>query len=72
MGKYLSVIVGAAVALLGLVWLISWWGDFLLVLRGCVPAMFIFGGAIAVIAGASEIKDELASKKESKKEEEKK
>lgn len=66
MGKYLSVIIGAIVALLGVFGLIGWWGDFLLVLRGSVPAMLIFGGAIAVIAGVSEIKDELASKKEEK------
>ena len=67
MGKYMSVIVGAIVALLGLWALLGWWGDFLLVLRGCVPAMLIFGGVIAVIAGLSEMKDELASKKEEKK-----
>jgi hypothetical protein len=66
MGKYLSVIIGAIVALLGVLGLIGWWCDFLLVLRGSVPAMLIFGGVIAVIAGLSEIKDEIASKKESK------
>ena len=67
MGKYLSVIIGAIVALVGLLGLIGWLGDFLLVLRGSVPAMLIFGGVIAVIAGISEIKDESASKKEEKK-----
>lgn len=67
MGKYLSVIIGAVVALLGLWGLIGWLDDFLLVLRGSIPAMLIFGGIIAVIAGVSELKDELASKKEEKK-----
>ena len=67
MGKYLSVIIGAIVALLGLWGLAGWWEDFLLVLRGSVPAMLIFGGIIAVIAGISEIRDEVASKKEEKK-----
>ena len=67
MGKYLSVIIGAIVALLGLWGLLAWWCDFMLVLRGSVPAMLIFGGVIAVIAGISEIKDELASKKEEEK-----
>ncbi len=66
MGKYLSVIIGAIVALLGLWGLVRWWCDFLLILKGSVPAMLIFGGVIAVIAGLSEIKDELASKKENK------
>ena len=67
MGKYLSVIIGAIVGLLGLWGLIGWWCDFTLVLRGSIPAMLIFGGIIAVIAGLSEIKDELESKKEEKK-----
>ena len=67
MGKYLSVIVGGVVALLGVFGLIGWWGDFVIVVRGSLPAMLIFGGVIAVIAGISEIKDELASKKEEKK-----
>jgi small neutral amino acid transporter SnatA (MarC family) len=72
MGKFLSVIIGTAVAVLGLVGLFAWIGDFLVVLKGSVPIFLIFGGAIAVIAGVSEIKDELAAKKEEKKEEEKK
>lgn len=63
MSKYLGVIIGAIVVLLGLKGIMCWWGDFLTVLRGGLPAMFIFGGAIAVIAGISEIKDELSSKK---------
>lgn len=63
MGKYVSVIVGAIVALLGLIGLVKWWGSFLIMLKGSIPAMLIFGGAIAVIAGLSEIRDELATKK---------
>jgi len=57
MGKYLSIIIGAIVALLGLIGLAGWWCDFLIVLKGSIPAMLIFGGAIAVIAGLSELKD---------------
>lgn len=67
MGKYLSVIIGGAVALLGLLGLVRWWDAFALVLKGSIPAMLIFGGVIAVIAGLSELKDELASKNEEKK-----
>lgn len=63
MGKYLSLIVGGAIAFVGLVGLLSWWPDFIMVVKGTIPAMLIFGGAIAVIAGLSEIKDEQASKK---------
>lgn len=63
MGKYLSIIIGAAVALLGVLGLAGWWCDFLTVLKGSIPAMLIFGGAIAVIAGLSELKDGEAAKK---------
>jgi hypothetical protein len=63
MGKYMSVIIGAAVAALGVTGLAGWWCDFLTVLKGTVPAMLVFGGVIAVIAGLSELKDEAASKK---------
>lgn len=67
MGKYLGVIIGAIIVLLGLRGLLIWWGDFLTVLRGSVPAMFILAGAIAVIAGFSEIRDEVSSKKKEEK-----
>ena len=66
MGKYLSIIIGAMIALLGLWLLGAWWSDFVLVIRGSIPAVLIFSGIIALIAGISEVKDELASKKEKK------
>ncbi len=72
MGKYISVIGGIAAALLGLWGVIGWWPHFIKVLQGTVPAMLIFGGLIALFLGVSEIKDELAAKKEEKKKEEKK
>lgn len=67
MGKYLSIIIGSVVALLGLWGLAAWWCDFLTVLKGSIPAMLIFGGAIAVIAGLSELKDEQVAKNSEKK-----
>ena len=59
MGKVLSLLIGAVVAILGLILLIAWWYEFLFILRGCIPVMLIFGGVIAVIAGLSELKDVL-------------
>lgn len=67
MGKYAGIIIGAIIVLLGIRGIWCWWSDFLTVLKGSLPAMLILGGAIAVIAGASEIRDELSSKKEEKK-----
>ena len=66
MGKYLSVLIGAAVTLIGIVFTARWWGDFILILKGSIPVTLIFGGAIAVIAGLSELKDERRAKKEEK------
>ncbi len=66
MSKYLGIVIGVIAALLGLRGLIAWRGDLLTVLRGSLPAIFILGGAIAVIAAFSEIKDEISSKREDK------
>ena len=66
MSKYLGVVIGVIAVLFGLKGLIIWRGDFLTVLRGSLPAIFILGGAIAVIAGISEIRDEISSKREDK------
>ncbi|MDP3790691.1 MAG: hypothetical protein Q8R38_01445 [Candidatus Omnitrophota bacterium] len=67
MGKYLGVIIGVIIVLLGVRGLLFWWPDFLTVLKGAIPAMFIIAGAIAVIAGLSEIRDELSSKEKEEK-----
>lgn len=64
MGKYTSIIIGAVVVLFGLWGLKSWWGEFIMIVKGSVPIMVIFGGIIAVIAGLTEMKDEAAAKKE--------
>jgi hypothetical protein len=66
MSKYLGIIIGAIAVILGLTGLAAYRGDLLVVLRGSIPAIFILGGAIAVIAGLSEIADEISSKKNSK------
>ncbi len=67
MSKYAGVVIGAIVVLLGVVGLVRWSYAFIAILKGVIPALMIFGGAIAVIAGLSEIKDETQSKKEEKK-----
>ena len=66
MSKYLGIVIGVITVLLGLKGLIAWRGDLLTVLRGSMPVIFILGGAIAVIAGISEIRDEISSKREDK------
>ncbi|MFH1996470.1 MAG: hypothetical protein ABIJ27_05670 [Candidatus Omnitrophota bacterium] len=67
MAKYLSIIIGAVAALLGIILLGAWRNDFITVIRGTIPVFLIFSGVIAAIAGISEMKDELASRKDEKK-----
>lgn len=63
MSKYLGLIIGIAAVIFGLNRLIAWRGDLFIVLRGSLPAIFLLGGAVAVIAAVSEIRDELSSKR---------
>lgn len=67
MGKYLSIVIGALVAVVGLILLVKWSHELLFVLRGTVPIMLILGGLIALLAGISELKDTLSGGKEEKK-----
>ena len=64
MGKTLSLTIGIIAAFIGLVLLISWWYEFLFVVRAILPILLILGGVIAVLAGISELKDVIKSKKE--------
>lgn len=57
MKNMISLLVGAIVAIVGLILLIAWWNDILLVIKGIVPGVLILVGAIVVIAGISELKD---------------
>ncbi len=52
-----TLIGGAIAAALGLVGLVIWWGQFLMVLAGIIPAMLLLGGALAVYLGFDELKD---------------
>ena len=62
MGKVLSLLIGAIVAVLGLILMIAWWYELLFVVRGVLPLFLIFGGVIAIAAGLSEFKDHLKLK----------
>ena len=61
MGKYLSVIIGSCVTILGLLGVVVWFSDTLAIIKGSVPVILVFGGVIAVIAGLTELKDEVVS-----------
>jgi hypothetical protein len=66
MMKYIGVAIGAALTILGLVALVGWWSDFVSIIKGFLPAIMIFAGVIALIAGISQMQDELTDKDKQK------
>lgn len=65
----LSVIFGLIAIVVGVVWLAMWgaWNEFIVVLQGSVPPFLVLVGLVAVAAGISSIKDNMAAKKEENK-----
>ena len=54
----MKTLIGGAIAVaLGLIGLVIWWGQFLMVLAGIIPAMLLLGGALAIYLGFDELKD---------------
>ncbi len=52
---------GLAALVLGIIGIIAWWSEFILILKGSVPIMLILGGALAAYLGFEEIKDKKSS-----------
>ena len=59
-----TLLFGVIAAVLGLAGLAIWFYDFLIILKGGVPAMLLLGGALAAYLGFDEIKDTWREKKE--------
>jgi lipoprotein signal peptidase len=59
-----AVLGGIIGIFLGVIGLIYWWAYFLKALAAMLPVVFIFGGAIALFIGISELRDSLRSKDE--------
>ena len=56
----MSLLVGGGIAaVLGLVSLIYWFGDFMTIIRGALPISLLLGGALAIYVGIDEIQDKL-------------
>ena len=52
-----TLIGGAVAVLLGVVGLAVWFGEFLALLAGCIPAVLLLGGGLALYLGFDELKD---------------
>ena len=65
----MQVLIGGVVAaVLGIIGLIAWWKEFLLILMGGIPVALLLGGALAIYVGYDELKDQMREKKEKEKE----
>ena len=55
-------LLGGIIALVvGIIFLIFWFGEFIHVIQGTLPVLFILGGVLAAYLGAEEIKDKSSS-----------
>ncbi len=59
-----TLIGGIIAVVLGVVGLVVWFGDFLIVLAGSVPAILLLAGILAIYLGYDEMKDSWEKKDE--------
>ena len=60
----MAALVGGLIALvLGIIFIIIWWGYFVKALMAGLPALFILGGALAFYLGIEEWKDKRSAEK---------
>ena len=52
-----TLIGGVVAAVLGIIGLSIWFGDFLEILKGAIPVMLLLGGALAIYLGFDELKE---------------
>ena len=52
-----TLVGGAIAAILGVIGIVAWFPQFLIVLAGTVPVMLLLGGALAIYLGVDELKD---------------
>lgn len=55
---------GIAALVIGVIGLVIWFFDFLLVLKGVIPIALILGGALAIYLGIEDIKTSSTSEEE--------
>jgi len=61
----MKILLGGIVALvLGVIGLIIWFFDFLMILKGLIPIALVLGGALAIYLGIEDIKTSASSEEE--------
>ncbi|MGB5157503.1 hypothetical protein [Desulfobacterium sp. N47] len=51
------LIIGAAISIIGLILLILWWKEFLMILSGTIPCLLLLGGAFIIYLGFDKLKE---------------
>jgi len=65
----MSLLMGGAISvIIGLIGLVVWWVDFLIILKGGIPIILILGGILAVYIGLDEIQDKLREERQKQEE----
>ncbi|MBU0545239.1 MAG: hypothetical protein KKH97_07865 [Proteobacteria bacterium] len=54
-----ALIGGAILSALGIVLLVLWWEEFLMILSGILPVSLVLGGGLAIYLGFDELKENL-------------
>lgn len=52
-----TLITGAVVSTIGLILLIIWWKEFLMILSGTIPCFLLLGGAFIIYLGFDKLKE---------------
>jgi hypothetical protein len=52
-----ALIGGAVLSALGIVLLVIWWEEFLMILSGILPVSLVLGGGLAIYIGFDELKE---------------
>ena len=52
-----TLIGGAIAVILGVIGIVAWFPQFLVVIAGTIPVMLLLGGALAIYLGVDELKD---------------
>ncbi len=50
------LLIGIVALIIGVIGLIGWWSDFLRILKGVIPIIFVLGGALAIYQGIEDTK----------------
>ena len=67
MANIKSIAGGGIAIIFGLLGLIGWWGNFIAILKGGLPVLLLFGGAILLVTGINENKPPAKTEKEEEK-----